>query len=52
MDPTSKTPSGGTCWIRDISFPVWFDLDCWDWESRDAIYFDLLSTDGIALLYL
>lgn len=38
---TAKTPSGGTCWIEDIPFTVWFGSDYWEWEFQGVFYFDL-----------
>jgi hypothetical protein len=43
MDLTSKTPSGGTCWIGDIPFTVWYCSDYWEWEFQGVFYFDLLD---------
>jgi hypothetical protein len=41
MDLTSKTPSGGTCWIGNVPFTVWYGADYWEWEFQGAFYFDL-----------
>jgi hypothetical protein len=43
IDLTSKISSGGTCWIGDLPFTVWFDLDYWEWEFQGAYYFDPLD---------
>jgi hypothetical protein len=41
MDLTSKTPSGGTCWVGNVPFTVWYGSDYWEWEFQGAFYFDL-----------
>ncbi len=43
IDLTSKTSSGGTCWIGNLPFTVWFDSDYWEWEFQGAYYFDPLD---------
>ena len=43
MDLTSKTPSGGTCWIGKTSFKVNYGSDFWEWEFQDTFYFDPLD---------
>jgi hypothetical protein len=40
MDLTSKTPSGGICWIGDVPFTVWYSSDYWEWEFQGVFYFD------------
>ncbi|MDR3684433.1 MAG: hypothetical protein P4L11_11965 [Geothrix sp.] len=40
IDLTSRTPSGGTCWIGDIPFTVWYCSDYWEWVFRGVYYFD------------
>jgi len=40
LDLTSKTPSGGTCWIGNIPFTVWYCSDYWEWVFRGVYYFD------------
>jgi hypothetical protein len=40
MDLTSKTPSGGTCWVGDTPFTVWYCSDLWEWEFQGVFYFD------------
>ena len=40
MDLTSKTPSGGTCWIDELPFTVWYCSDIWEWEFQGVFYFD------------
>ncbi len=40
IELTSKTPSGGTCWIGDIPFTVWYCSDYWEWVFRGVYYFD------------
>ena len=37
---TARTPSGGTCWIGDTCFTVWYCADCWEWEFQGVFYFD------------
>ena len=43
IDLTSKTPSGGTCWIGDMPFTVWYCSDYWEWVFQGAYYFDPLD---------
>jgi hypothetical protein len=43
IDLTSKTPSGGTCWIGNIPFTVWYSSDYWEWVFRGTYYFDPLD---------
>jgi hypothetical protein len=43
IDLTSQTPSGGTCWIGDIPFTVWYCSDYWEWVFRGVYYFDPLD---------
>jgi hypothetical protein len=43
MDLTARTPSGGTCWIGDLPFTVWYCSDCWEWVFRGVYYFDPLD---------
>jgi hypothetical protein len=43
LDLTAKTPSGGTCWIGDIPFTVWYCSDYWEWVFRGVYYFDPLD---------
>ena len=43
IDLTSKTPSGGTCWIGDIPFTIWYGSDYWEWVFRGVYYFDPLD---------
>ena len=43
IDLTSKTPSGGTCWIGDMPFTVWYCSDYWEWVFRGVYYFDPLD---------
>ena len=43
LDLTSKISSGGTCWIGDLPFTVWFDSDYWEWEFQGVYYFDPLD---------
>lgn len=43
IDLTSKTSSGGTCWIGELPFTVWFGSDYWEWEFQGAYYFDPLD---------
>ena len=40
MDLTSRTPSGGSCWIGDTCFMVRYCSDAWEWEYRGRIYYD------------
>jgi hypothetical protein len=40
IDLTSRTPSGGTCWIGDVPFTVWYCSDYWEWVFRGVYYFD------------
>ncbi len=40
MDLTSSTPSGGTCWIGDVPFTVWYSSDYWEWEFQGIFFFD------------
>jgi hypothetical protein len=43
IDLTSKTPSGGTCWIGEVPFTVSYCSDCWEWEFQGVYYFDPLD---------
>lgn len=43
MKLTSRTPSGGSCWIGDVSFIVRYCSDCWEWEYLGDIFFDPLD---------
>jgi hypothetical protein len=43
IDLTSKTPSGGTCWIGNIPFTVWYCSDYWEWVFQGVYYFDPLD---------
>jgi len=43
IELTSKTPSGGTCWIGNIPFTVWYCSDYWEWVFRGVYYFDPLD---------
>jgi hypothetical protein len=43
MELTSSTPSGGTCWIGDIPFTVWYCSDYWEWEFQGVFFFDALD---------
>jgi hypothetical protein len=43
IDLTSKTSSGGTCWLGDLPFRVWFGSDYWEWEFQGVYYFDSLD---------
>jgi hypothetical protein len=43
IDLTAKTPSGGTCWIGNIPFTVWYGSDYWEWVFRGVYYFDPLD---------
>jgi hypothetical protein len=43
LDLTAKTPSGGTCWIGDIPFTVWYCSDYWEWVFQGVYYFDPLD---------
>ena len=43
IDLTSRAPSGGTCWIGDIPFTVWYCSDYWEWVFRGVYYFDPLD---------
>ncbi len=40
IDLTSRTPSGGTCWIGEVPFTVSYCSDCWEWEFQGNYYFD------------
>ena len=43
IDLTSRAPSGGTCWIGDIPFTVWYCSDYWEWVFQGVYYFDPLD---------
>ena len=43
IDLTHSTPSGGTCWIGDVPFTVWYCSDYWEWVFQGVYYFDPLD---------
>ena len=40
-DQTTRTPSGGGCWIGNNFVIVRHCSDCWEWEYRGGIFYDL-----------